>query len=98
VHCDPHSPDNHSRNFVNSFQNWWVFDAGFHTVHHEHAGTHWSEYRRLHRERGDRIDPRLNESSIFGFVFKRYVLGSVMPSLRAPIEWPAGEGSAIGGE
>jgi beta-carotene hydroxylase len=75
VDCDPTSPDNHSRNFVSPLQNWFVFDAGFHTVHHEKPGAHWSELRRLHAARAARIDPSLNQHSIVGFVAKRYLLG-----------------------
>ena len=75
VHCDPWSPDNHSRNFVSKWNNWFVFQAGYHTVHHEHAGTHWSKYGELHAARAHLIAPELNESSIFSFCFKNYVLG-----------------------
>jgi fatty acid desaturase len=74
VDCDPESSDNHSRNFVSPLQNWFVFDAGFHTVHHEQPGVHWSHYRRLHAARAAAIDPSLNQSSIFGFCFRRYLL------------------------
>jgi fatty acid desaturase len=72
VGCDPTSPDNHSRNFVSPLSNWLVFQAGYHTVHHEHPGTHWSRYPALHAWRAARIDPRLNERSIFGYCLKRY--------------------------
>lgn len=75
VHCDPWSPDNHSRNFVSRFDNWFVFQAGYHTVHHENAGTHWSKYPELHQKRAHLIDPALNEHSIVAFCFKNYVLG-----------------------
>jgi beta-carotene hydroxylase len=75
IHCDPWSPDNHSRNFVSKFSNWWVFDAGYHTVHHENPGTHWSKYPELHAARGARIAPELNEHSLFRFCVKNYVLG-----------------------
>lgn len=75
VGCDPSSPDNHSRNFVGSWENWLVFDAGLHTVHHEHPGTHWSRYRELHRARAARIHSGLNERNVLSFVVKRYVMG-----------------------
>lgn len=75
VHCDPWSPDNHSRNFVSKLDNWFTFQAGYHTVHHEHPGTHWSKYPQLHAQRADRIHPALNEHSIFTFCIKNYVLG-----------------------
>jgi len=74
IGCDPASPDNHSRNFVSPLANWFVFEAGYHTVHHEHPGTHWSEYPALHAARAARIDPRLNARTIFGYCFERYVL------------------------
>jgi beta-carotene hydroxylase len=48
VGCDPSSRWNHSRNFVSSWMNALVFDNGFHTVHHERPGLHWSQLRREH--------------------------------------------------
>ncbi|HEX3850595.1 MAG TPA: fatty acid desaturase [Polyangiaceae bacterium] len=75
VGCDPHSADNHSRNFVSPWLNWLVFEAGYHTVHHEHPGTHWSRYPALHAARADRIDPRLNQRTILGYCLKTYVFG-----------------------
>jgi fatty acid desaturase len=74
VGCDPKSPDDHSRNFVSPFWNWFVFENGLHTVHHEHPGVHWSRYRQLHEARAGRISAELNQSSIFGYVFATYVL------------------------
>ncbi|HEY0468343.1 MAG TPA: fatty acid desaturase [Polyangiaceae bacterium] len=74
VGCDHASADNHSRNFVSRWMNWLVFDAGYHTVHHEHAGSHWSTYPSLHAARAARILPQLNQSTVFGFCLRRYVL------------------------
>lgn len=73
VGCDHASPDNHSRNFVSRWMNWLVFDAGYHTVHHEHAGTHWSRYPELHAARAARIAPVLNQATIFGYCLRKYV-------------------------
>jgi fatty acid desaturase len=73
VGCDPASADDHSRNFVSRWMNWLVFSAGFHTVHHEHAGTHWSEYPALHAARAAQIAPELNEGTLFGFFLRRYL-------------------------
>jgi beta-carotene hydroxylase len=75
VGCDPRSPDNHSRNFVSPTMNWLVFQAGYHTVHHEHATAHWSRYPALHAQRSIGIDPSLNERTILGYCLKRYLLG-----------------------
>jgi len=72
--CNPASKDDHSRNFVNPFFNWFVFDNGLHTVHHEHPGVHWSRYRALHEERAARINPALNQSSIFSYCARTYLL------------------------
>ncbi len=83
VGCEPKSPDNHSRNFVGGWENWLVFDAGLHTVHHEHPGVHFSEYRRLHEARVHRINPELNERNMLTFLVKRYVLGRSRAAGRA---------------
>jgi len=74
VGCDHASPDDHSRNFVSPRMNWWVFDAGYHTVHHEHAGSHWSTYPALHAARAGRIAPHLNQQTLLGFSLGRYLL------------------------
>lgn len=74
VGSDPDSADNHSRNFVGRWENWLVFEAGLHTVHHENPGTHWSEYPRLHAARAERIAPILKQRNVFSFLWSRYVL------------------------
>lgn len=74
VGCDPSSPDRHSRDFVGPWQNWFVFDAGLHSVHHEHPGAHWSQYRSLHERRKGRLDPALCERDVLTFVWRNYVL------------------------
>jgi len=73
VGCDSASADDHSRNFVGRAMNWLVFNAGYHTVHHEHAGTHWSAYPALHAARAARIAPHLNQPSMLGFCLRRYL-------------------------
>lgn len=83
VGCDYTSVDDHSRNFVSRFLNWFVFEAGFHTVHHEHAGTHWSAYPALHAARAARIAPHLNDGTLLGFFVRRYLLKS--PSARISV-------------
>jgi fatty acid desaturase len=80
IGCDPRSPDNHSRNFTSPFFNWFVFENGLHTVHHEHPGVHWSRYRALHDARSAKIDPALNPRAIFGYVARTYF---TLPARRA---------------
>ncbi len=75
IGCDSRSKDAHSRNFVSPFFNWFVFDNGFHSVHHEHPGLHWSRYRALHRLNQTRIDPRHSHGFIISFALRRYLLG-----------------------
>jgi fatty acid desaturase len=82
VHCDPWSKHNHSRNFVSPLNNFFVFNGGYHTVHHEHAGVHWSKYPALHAEIAHEIHPALNESTIIGYSFKAYFLGLFLPRFR----------------
>jgi len=75
VHCDPWSEYNHSRNFVSKLGNWLVFNNGYHTAHHESAGLHWSKLPAAHAKFAHLVDPELNQSSIFGFCLKAYLLG-----------------------
>ena len=72
VGCDPSSVDNHSRNFVGKIQNRLVFNAGYHSVHHEHPHMHWSGYADLHAQRALTMSPDLQEQSVLGFFWKRY--------------------------
>jgi beta-carotene hydroxylase len=84
VGCDPRSRDDHSRNFVSPFWNWFVFENGLHTVHHEHPGVHWSRYRAIHEGRAGRISPALNHGSILGYVFATYVTAPFARRFSAP--------------
>ncbi len=79
VDCDPSSRWRRSRDFVSIWMNFFVFDNGFHTVHHEQAGLHWSETRAAHARIAHLLDPRLQESSIFGYALKTYVRGAWRP-------------------
>jgi fatty acid desaturase len=82
VHCDATSADNHSRNFVSRVANWFVFEAGYHTVHHERPATHWSRYPELHRERSASIAPSLQAHSVLSFCLENYLLGAFAPRFR----------------
>jgi len=83
VDCDHTSADDHSRNFVSRWMNWLVFEAGYHTVHHEHAGTHWSAYPALHAARAGRIAPHLIQRTLLGFCVRRYFTAT--PASRATV-------------
>lgn len=90
VGCDAASAHDHSRNFVSPLWNWFVFDNGYHTVHHQHPGLHWSRYRALHRLTQSRMDPSLNHSSIASYVLSRYLLGRPCRSAAAAPDSSAG--------
>lgn len=81
VHTDEESDYNHSRNFwgVNPF----LFNNGYHTIHHERAALHWSEAPEAHKTIAHLIDPSLNEKSFYLYVLRTYVLGSVFPKYRS---------------
>jgi beta-carotene hydroxylase len=82
VDCDPRSQRDHSRNIVGTWHNWLMFNGGYHTAHHQQPGLHWSELPELHAKLAPEIDPRLNERSLLGFIFRSYALGAVVPRFR----------------
>ncbi len=49
--CDENHPYNHSRNFVGKLVNWWTFNNGYHGIHHETPGLHWSLLPEAHARR-----------------------------------------------
>ena len=72
--CDEDHEYNHSRNFVGRIFNWFTFNNGFHGIHHEHPGLHWSlcpaaHYEELHAG----IDPALEQKSLAVYLFKTFV-------------------------
>jgi fatty acid desaturase len=81
VHADAWSEFDHSRNFTSPSFNWLFFNNGFHTVHHEQPGLHWSRLPEAHAALAPRIDPRLNESSLWWFAVRQYLLAPLFPGL-----------------
>ncbi len=75
VHADEQSKWNHSRNYTGKLLNFLLFNNGFHTVHHDHPGIHWSEAAAEHAKIAHNIDPRLNEKSFWWMIVRVYVLG-----------------------
>jgi fatty acid desaturase len=73
--CDVSSDWNHSRNFVGRTFNWIMCNNGYHTIHHNRAGLHWSLLSDAHaREVVPRIDPSLDEPSMIGYLVRTYLL------------------------
>jgi fatty acid desaturase len=78
--CDTKSEWNHSRNFVGRAFNWIMCNNGYHTIHHNRAGLHWSVLAEAHqREVVPRIDPRLDERSMVAYLLRTYVFGLRRP-------------------
>ncbi len=77
---DTESEWNHSRNFVGRWFNWIMCNNGYHTIHHNRAGMHWSELAEAHRrEVVPRIHPSLDEPSMAWYLFRTYVLNFRRP-------------------
>ena len=81
VHADEESKYNHSRNFT-GFLNVLLFNNGYHTVHHERAGTHWSKTPEFHKQIESKIDPALLERSFWWYIIRVYLLGAFSKRFR----------------
>ncbi|MEQ6121742.1 fatty acid desaturase [Reichenbachiella sp. MALMAid0571] len=82
VHADEESKYNHSRNIVGWPLNFFLFNNGYHTIHHMQSGLHWSETPAAHKKIEHLIDDNLKEKYMFWYLFRVYILGLFIPSLR----------------
>jgi fatty acid desaturase len=90
--CDTASEWNHSRNFGGRLLNWFSVNAGYHTIHHNRPGLHWSELPQAHaREAAGRMHPSLMEKSLLWYLARTYLLRFSRP---APIDVTASERAA----
>ena len=72
--CDPNSKFNHSRNFTGNMLNYFYFNNGYHTVHHNNPGLHWSKTKARHDEIKDCIRPDLNQECMLRYLFYAHVI------------------------
>lgn len=80
--CDTRSEWNHSRNFIGRGFNWIMCNNGYHTIHHNRAGLHWSELDQAHvAEVVPRQDPSLDERSMVWYLLRTYVLNLWRPAV-----------------
>jgi len=87
--CDPNSEYNHSRNFVNPVLNWFVFNNGFHSIHHQIPGLHWSLTPAAHAEKiAPHIHPNLDQKSIVAYLWQSYGLNRRLDYLGKPVVLP----------
>lgn len=81
--CDTSSDWNHSRNFVGRAFNWIMCNNGYHTIHHNRAGMHWSVLHEAHRnEVVPRMDPSLDERSMIVYLLRTYLFTLARPPQR----------------
>lgn len=81
VHADEMSEWNHSRNFT-GFLNFLLFNNGYHTIHHQKAGLHWSKSSEAHKEIERNINPILLERSFWWYIIRSYFLSVFIPKFR----------------
>ncbi len=71
---------NHSRNFTGRVLNWFIVNAGYHTIHHNRAGMHWTALPAAHqKECAARIHPSLVEPSMLGYLARTYLFTFARP-------------------
>lgn len=81
--CDVTTEWNHSRNFVGRAFNWIMCNNGYHTIHHNRAGLHWSVLHEWHaREVKPRVDPSLDEPSMVAYLLRTYLFSFGRPQVR----------------
>ncbi len=83
-HADEDSRWSHSRDFTGRLNNLLHFNHGFHTVHHVDRRLHWSEWPRAHALVADRLDPRLDEPSLPGYLARTFIAAPFAPRWRTP--------------
>ncbi|MBS1622685.1 MAG: fatty acid desaturase [Bacteroidetes bacterium] len=81
VHADEMSEWNHSRNFA--WVNPFLFNNGYHTIHHYRASLHWSQAPEEHAKIAHLISPDLYETSFWGYLGKTYILSLFMPKYKS---------------
>lgn len=81
VHAEEESDYNHSRNFI-GFLNVLLFNNGYHTIHHERAGIHWSLLPEAHAKIDHLIDDSLKERSFWWYIIRVYFLSPIVPKFR----------------
>jgi fatty acid desaturase len=88
---DAESEYNHSRNFTGRLFNFLIFDNGYHTVHHNKPGLHWSLGPAAHeRDVVGKIHPALDHASVLRYMFVTYLWpGKRLRYDGKPIELPA---------
>ena len=80
IEVDTGSEWNHSRNFVSPVLNTLLFNNGYHTVHHDKPGVHWSQTPALHAQHAHHIHPELLVPSWWGVMIRMFILRPFLPA------------------
>lgn len=88
--CDENHPYNHSRNFTGKLLNWFAFNNGYHGMHHEKPGMHWSLLPEAHKTLIEpHIHPNLNRESLTKYLWESCIWpGKRIDYLGNPIVLP----------
>lgn len=88
--CDEDHPYNHSRNFTGRLSNWWLFNNGYHAIHHDKPNLHWSKLPKAHAELiAPHNHPALNQENILAYFFRAYIYpGKRLRYDGKPVELP----------
>ncbi len=78
AHTDSSSKYNVARNFTGRILNLYLFNSGYHTVHHLQPTLHWSLVPSAHAQIAHKIDPRLDEPSFWAY-WARVIFGRTEP-------------------
>jgi fatty acid desaturase len=94
--CDETHPYNHSRNFVSPWLNWWLFNNGYHGIHHLQPNLHWSLLPEAHgRLFQPHVHPNLDQASMFLYFWRTHIWpGKRLDYLGNPVLLPALEDDA----
>jgi len=69
--CDENDRYNHSRSFTGGLLNFFACNNGYHAVHHERPGMHWSLLPEYHREHyHGRCHPELEQENLFLYLWR----------------------------
>ena len=76
--CDEQHPYNHSRTFTSKLLNYFVFNNGYHAIHHDQPALHWSLQPKVHAERyHGRCAPELEQKSLIAFLWRSCIYPGV---------------------
>ncbi len=81
--CDLESEFQHSRNFLNPFENWFFFNSGYHGAHHAKPSLHWSRLPSYHQEHfAPVLRKDLQQGSFFVYALKYLSKGQSLKTSR----------------